>query len=107
MAVFGVNDLVLTADLAFTHTIAPPTDKTWAGYTPRLQVRHPYDYNLLIELTALLSVDGTDLILTVPADLSGKLPTEGVWDVLAEGAESFRTPRGRLLVLKGVTTPLF
>lgn len=103
---YGPNDLVLTTDLPFTKTIPPPTGRSWAGTSPRLQVRHPVYRDLLIELTAMLRIAGTDLILDIPADATGKMPTEGIWDVLVQGPDPFRTPAGRLLTLPGVTQPL-
>lgn len=103
---YGPHDLVLTADLPFTKIIAPPANKAWAGTSPRLQVRHPIYKDLLIELTAMLDIVGTDLVLSIPADATAKMPTEGIWDVLVQGADPFRTPTGRLLTLMGVTRPL-
>jgi hypothetical protein len=112
---FGVNDLVLTADHPYSKTFTF-TDHTgaagdWTQWVVRMQVRHPYDGSLLIELTPLLTVgdDPTVLTLAIPGTLSAKLPKEGVWDILAvldtDPDIALRLPRppGRFIVRQGVT----
>lgn len=114
MPAFGANDLVMTAGLPFTKVLTftdngAPGD--WSLYNARMQVRHPFNDDLLIELTALLSVaeDTTRLVLALPADLTSKLPEEGRWDILAQRIDNseyrlrFPRPPGRFLVLRGVT----
>ena len=114
MAAYGVFDLVLSADLPFTQTFTF-TDNglagDWTAYTPRLQVRHPWTGELLIELTAFLTpgADATRLNLVIPASMTAKLPAEGRWDVLAlhktDANRAVRMPAtpGRILVKGGVT----
>lgn len=111
---YGVNDLVLTADLPFTKTLTFTNDGIpgdWSLYDVRVQVRHPYYDDLLIELTVFLAVDAdpTKLVLSLPGSLTGKLPAEGRYDILAvskadpEVALRLPRPPGRFLVLSGVT----
>lgn len=115
MAKFGVNDLVMTADLPYTHEFTYPRDDqdiSWADYEVHLQMRDRVTGDLLIELTAFLAVDPDDptkLVLDIDATFTRHLAHEGRWDILAIGPEdenlSFRTPQppGRIIVLPGVT----
>lgn len=112
---YGENDLVMTADEPFTKTfqrLVGGIPQSWAGRTTRLQMRTPYGNQLLIELTAFLSIDAVDatkLNLSIPGTFTGKLAPEGVWDLLSvsntDSSNAFRLPsrRGRILVLQGVT----
>lgn len=112
---YGANDLVMAADQSFTKTfqrVVNNVAQPWTGRTTRMQMRTPYGNQLLIELTAFLTIDAVDatrLNLSIPGTFTGKLAPEGVWDLLsvsdANPADAFRLPsrRGRILVLQGVT----
>lgn len=111
---YGATDLVIRSGLPFTRTFTYERDtvpQSWAGRVTRLQMRHPWTDDLLVELTAFLRVDAdpTKLFLELPADYTAVMTQEGRWDILSSLVGSpettFRTPSvpGRVLVLQGVT----
>ncbi len=115
MAAYGTNDLVMTADQSFAKTftrVVGGVAQSWAGRTTRMQMNTLFGNQLLIELTAFLTInplDATQLELRIPGTFTGKLAKEGYWDLLSvsntDASDAFRlpTPRGRLIVLQGVT----
>ena len=112
---YGTADIVMIAGETFTKTFVREVDgvaQSWLGRTTRLQMRHIYTQELLIELSAFLVVGGTGstlLELIVPASFTTKMQKEGAWDLLstsqADLDDVFRlpVPAGRILVLQGVT----
>ncbi len=115
MPAFAATDLVLRPGLPFNRTFRFERDglaQPWTGRTTRLQVKHPWQGTLLIELTAFLEInpsDATALELSLPASFTAKLDQEGIWDLLtvasADTEDRVRVPArpGRVLVIKGVT----
>ncbi len=115
MGQYGPADIVLRAGLPYSRGLTYVRDavpQSWVGRTNRLQVRHAWRDDLLIELTAFLEFDPatpTRLELNLPASFTATLREEGRWDLVSVSNTNpddiWRTPQtpGRVLVLQGVT----
>jgi hypothetical protein len=87
-------------------TVDDDPDFTWDGWTARSQIRSEASANgeLLLDLTDYLTVDGAEIRLAIPANITGTLTRNGRWDLeVVQGATVVRLLNGRAIVSPEVT----
>lgn len=89
-----------------TYTVTDDPDFTWAGWGVRAQIRSaPADNGeLLLDLTAYLTVTGAAIRLAIPATQTQTLTRNGRWDLeVYQGTTVVRLLNGRAIVSPEVT----
>lgn len=104
----GILDLLIEQGSTFvqTWTVDDPPGFTWDGWTARSQIRSaPADSGeLLLDLTAYLTVTGPDIRVVIPATETATLTRNGVWDLeMAKGSTVVRILQGKVEVSLEVT----
>jgi hypothetical protein len=105
----GTYHLLVEQGATLVRTITCAIDDpsfTWAGWSPRAQVRTVAAANgeLLLDLTPYLSVAGPTITLLVPAAVTANLTRNGVWDLeLAKDGTVVRLLEGRVDLSPEVT----
>jgi hypothetical protein len=87
-------------------TVDDDPDFTWDGWEARSQIRSEASANgeLLLDLTDYLTVDGAEIRLAIPANITGTLTRNGRWDLeVVQGATVVRLLNGRAIVSPEVT----
>jgi hypothetical protein len=87
-------------------TVDDDPDFTWDGWEARSQIRSEASATgeLLLDLTDYLTVDGAEIRLAIPANITGTLTRNGRWDLeVVQGATVVRLLNGRAIVSPEVT----
>ena len=103
----GTWDLKIEQGATFVQTFTAQDEGfTWDGWTARAQIRSaPADSgDLLINLTAYLTVDGPSVQIALPATQTQTLTRNGVWDLeMVSGSTVVRWLEGKVFVSLEVT----